>query len=66
MSKLLITFLVLGLAFAVVPDKRFIEFQDFIIKYDKEYSSIEEFQEKFEIFKQNQKLIKKISPKIQS
>lgn len=63
MSKLLITFLVLGLAFAVVPDKRFIEFQDFIIKYDKEYSSIEEFQEKFEIFKQNQKIIKKISPK---
>ena len=38
-------------------------FQTFISKYNKIYSTPAEFVEKFEIFKSNQKLIKKNSPK---
>lgn len=64
MSKLLFAFLiVLGLVSAAKVDKKFLDFQEFISKYNKMYDTPEEFVEKFEVFKSNQKLIKKNSPK---
>ena len=56
-------FLIVGIAFSTKVDKKFLDFQDFIAKYHKSYDSPAEFMEKFEVFKNNQKIIKKNSPK---
>ena len=64
MSKLLFAFLLaIGLVSATKVDKKFLDFQAFIAKYNKMYDTPEEMIEKFEVFKSNQKLIKKNSPK---
>ena len=60
MSKLLLALVILGVAFATKVDKKFLDFQDFIAKYHKSYDSPAEFMEKFEVFKENQKIIKKM------
>lgn len=64
MSKLLFAFLLaIGLVSATKVDKKFLDFQAFIAKCNKMYDTPEEMIEKFEVFKSNQKLIKKNSPK---
>ena len=63
MSKFIIAILIIGIAFSTKVDKKFLDFQDFISKYHKSYDSPSEFMEKFEVFKENQKIIKKNSPK---
>ena len=55
--------LAIGLVSATKVDKKFLDFQAFIAKYNKMYDTPEEMIEKFEVFKSNQKLIKKNSPK---
>lgn len=58
MNKLLIISLLSVITFttcyfSISHDKAFVEFQNFMKKYNKQYSSIEEFQQKFEVFKRN-------------
>lgn len=62
MSKAFIILALLGLALSA-KDKKFSDFQDFVRKYNKVYDSPEEFLEKFNIYKQNLRNIKKNIPK---